>query len=145
MSHLATILGLIGAKVRALPGTPLQYAGGDWRDDLASIAADTEVYQLRAQHQQEVIRSNVSYQTASVEVAIIYHLLDSEAATERTYTQFSMLLDQEQLLDRNWWNTIAGIYQIEEDGRPQIQIDVDRGSGNIIVYSVLCTFEIVPE
>jgi len=48
MATLSTILGLIATKVEALPGGPLAFPGGDWREDLASIGAQADAYQLRA-------------------------------------------------------------------------------------------------
>jgi hypothetical protein len=145
MANLTVILGLIENKVELLPGSPVQYAGSDWRDDLASVASLATVYQLRAQHELETIRSNVSYQTAAVEVVMIHHMNNSEHLSERLYTHGEMLLDQAELLDRNWWDTIDGVFQLEPDnGRPEVEQNVER-IGNVIHYSILVQFEIVPD
>jgi hypothetical protein len=145
MANLTVILGLIENKVELLPGSPVQYAGSDWLDVLASVASLATVYQLRAQHQLETIGSNEPYQTAAVEVVMIHHMNNSEHLSERLYTHGEMLLDQAELLDRNWWDTIAGIRQLQPDiGRPELEQNVER-IGNVIHYSVLVQFEIVPD
>jgi hypothetical protein len=145
MAQLVDILADIRTAVEALPSLPTEYDGSDWLDELASITPDTDVYQIRHQHQQEVIRSNVNYQTAAIEIRIMHHLLDAEAATERTYTRGAMIKAQEALLDRNWWNAAsAGIYQLVPNSRPELEQDVTR-QGNVVSWSVLSQIEIIPE
>jgi hypothetical protein len=148
MAKLKGILVDIEAALALLPpsaitGPATIVWSSAYRDDLERLLPGELKYQLRYQNQLERISSNVSYETAAVEVVVLYHL--TPAQPENDYTEGLMLTWMSELLDRNWWTgASAGIYQLEDDGHPDTQEEVSR-DGNILSYSVLCTFEIVPE
>lgn len=144
MASFQSVLLDIRGAIEALPDLPTEFPGGDYADTLGSIPPSATVYQVQHQHEQEVIRSNQTYQVGAVEIFMHHHVFDSTGIRERFYTRGGMISDQAELLDRDWWTGAStGIYQLQPDSRPTISLDVVR-VGNVISYSVLCLFEIVP-
>jgi hypothetical protein len=133
MATLATVATNIATAVAALSGTPVR-CGSDRRTNLEGLAAGAYKYQLRVDHLTEIIRSNTSYQAATVTV-VMHHELASPSA-ERTYTEGVMLTHQASLMDAAWWRAITGVYDVAEG--PTLQSEAER-AGNTISYSMAVT------
>jgi hypothetical protein len=113
----------------------------DTRDDLDNVTqAGTTRYQIQHQNQQEAEGGNVFYPTGAI-ICRSIHLL-SDFTDERAYTEGAMLTQQANLLRRQWWrDNVASVREVSSG--PEIEDNVER-IGNIVIWSFLITFVIVP-
>lgn len=145
MSTLLDVLTSLRSALTAQLSISTEFAS-DYNVDLetmsASVAAQAQtMYRIRSQHQQAAEGSNTTYQSGAIEVVVSHRL--SDPFDERAYTEGAMLTQQGTLLDRQFWRDLSGLFQVEDDGGPELEGNVER-NGNIITWSVVVTFLITP-
>ena len=86
------------------------------------------------------IDPNDTYRTLRAELEICHHLLDPTDAS--TYLDGDYVTDSLALLDHDFYETIAGVYDVVDD--PELSDDPEP-VGNVIVYSVTVRFRIDPD
>lgn len=137
MATLASIITEVGTAVETL-GT-ITRASADYSDAWDDFTAGQLKYQIRYQHQQPSREdSNTTIEHAALEVIILHRLAD--AADEDAWV-VAAEIDQRSLLSPSWWRTnVTGILNFTG---VELAQDMER-IGNVMVYSVLAEFDIVP-
>lgn len=140
MATFADLDAQIATLLAGLPSSPLR-VGVDLRDDLERIPSGAtrfaqRVSGLRLDEEED---SNAPLETAAVSVALFHRLADP--FDERAYTVGNLLLDQEFLITRTFWQTLAAVRDVV-DG-PEVTSLPER-EGHSISYTVELSLRLVP-
>jgi hypothetical protein len=139
MADVQDFINQTRTKLATLTPALSTQASSDYRTDLDDLAAGSTHYRIRHQEQQTIRDSNQQIQSAALELEISHHLADR--FDERAYTEGNMLAHMKELLDKEWWRTLAAVREITS--APEIEEDVER-IGNVISWSVLVIVAITP-
>lgn len=140
---MATVSDLASQAAAAIEGlaSPPARLTSNVRTDLDELAAGASGYQLLATTAGVVasLDASRSFTAAAIQV-VLYHRL-ADAYDEEAYTEGLQQTHLGSLLDEDFWQDLAAVYEVTDDGEPSVAVD---RIGNVVQTTIELTVLVQP-